>query len=110
MESSVLAHWVGAFGETFNLAGAVVCALDLLRRREEQRALESAETLAEFVRRHKLKGTIYKGLNPEDPHFSHKLAARSATRMGVTGIALLVVGFVLLVTYHAIEIVGATPH
>jgi hypothetical protein len=101
---SAAAHYVGIAGELLNFAGAFVCAVDLLQRRKEQRALRTAETLVRWQAEHKLEGLRYEGLDIDNPDFRINLAAQSATKYGVVGVSLLLVGFGLLVVYHVLEI------
>ena len=104
MDTMALAHSLGAVGELFNFTGAFICALDLLRRRREQKALINAQAVAEFVQKYQLKHVQFQGLDANDPNLPAWLAARSATRLGIVGVGFLIVGFGLLFTYHVIGI------
>ena len=104
MTYHALSHWIGLAGEAVNFVGATVLALDLLLRRHEFKQLEDYNRLKAFVDQHGLTTAEYKEIPLSAPDFASLLLARRASRLGLTGVCLLVLGFSLLSAYHLIQI------
>ncbi len=97
------AHWIGAFGELLNFAGAAVMAADLFLREKEQAEARRLRQLGAWGRKHNLPATR-KGVAVNAEDFAEKVLGRRASRLGYWGLGLLALGFGLLVTYHLIAI------
>lgn len=95
-----LPHLLGIAGEVLNLAGAVCLAYDMVLRQSERAHGEELEGLGEFARKHGLIGFQYKGVDTSLLDFPQKVIDQRAAFFGYWGVALLAMGFMLLVGYH----------
>jgi len=93
------AHCIGAIGELLNFAGALVLAADLFLRQKKEAEAKLLDPLAEWGRKHGLSAT-HKSIPVSDPDFTAKVLDRWTRRLGLIGIGLLAIGFLLLVGYH----------
>ena len=101
--NSHAAHWIGAFGELLNFAGALVLAADLFLRYKKESEAKALDPLGEWGRKHGLSAT-HKNVCVSDPDFTAKVLDRWTRRLGYWGIGLLAAGFLSLAGYHMIYI------
>ena len=98
-----LGHLIGAIGEALNFIGALVLALDLLRRGREATRRKKLARMGDWGRRHHLSAA-YRTIPVNDPEFEERVLARGAVQLSYVGLGFLAFGFLLLVGHHLLAI------
>jgi hypothetical protein len=98
-----LGHLIAAIGEALNFIGALVLALDLLRRGRESTLTKKLARMGDWGRRHRLSAT-YRAIPVSDLEFEERVLARGAAQLAYLGLGLLAFGFLLLVGHHLLAI------
>src|SRR5579862_8266946 len=97
------AHYVGAFGELLNFAGAVVLAVDLFHRKREHDESRRLQRLGAWGKKYNLPAKR-RGVPVNTDHFAEIVMGRRASSLAYWGVGLLAAGFMLLISYHMIAI------